>query len=100
MAVFHGKFIDCGFTLPFYKRMLRRQLTLEDMESVDQEYYQSLKWLLYVACQTQSLVFFLLLVSMHTPMLPGLPPWESGPLPAVLSSATSGAPAKRARLFV
>jgi hypothetical protein len=53
MAVFHGKFIDCGFTLPFYKRMLGRQLTLEDMESVDIEFHQSLKWLLYVAYRAE-----------------------------------------------
>ncbi|KNC87717.1 hypothetical protein SARC_00151 [Sphaeroforma arctica JP610] len=46
MAVFHGKFIDCGFTLPFYKKMLRKPLTLQDMEAVDPEYYQSLTWLL------------------------------------------------------
>eukprot|EP01134_Creolimax_fragrantissima_P003661 CFRG3661T1 len=46
MAVFHGKFIDCGFTLPFYKMMLRKPLTLRDMEGVDPEYYQSLTWLL------------------------------------------------------
>ena len=34
MAVFHGKFIDHGFTLPFYKKMLKKQITLKDMESV------------------------------------------------------------------
>eukprot|EP00123_Amoebidium_parasiticum_P018064 comp24090_c0_seq1/m.43425 comp24090_c0_seq1/g.43425 ORF comp24090_c0_seq1/g.43425 comp24090_c0_seq1/m.43425 type:complete len:807 (-) comp24090_c0_seq1:650-3070(-) len=46
MAIFHGRFIDVGFTMPFYKMMLGRTLTLEDMESVDPEHYSSLKWLL------------------------------------------------------
>eukprot|EP00124_Ichthyophonus_hoferi_P000436 Ihof_evm7s16 gene=Ihof_evmTU7s16 len=46
MAVFHGKFLDCGFTLPFYKRVLGRTLTLDDVEAVDPEYFTSLKWIL------------------------------------------------------
>ena len=31
-----------GFTLPFYKRMLNKKLTMKDIESVDPEYYNSL----------------------------------------------------------
>lgn len=44
MALYHGKFIDSGFTLPFYKRMLSKKLTIKDLESIDSEYYQSLLW--------------------------------------------------------
>ncbi|XP_076448930.1 NEDD4-like E3 ubiquitin-protein ligase WWP2 [Babylonia areolata] len=44
MALYHGKFIDSGFTLPFYKRMLNKKLTIKDLESIDPEYYQSLQW--------------------------------------------------------
>ncbi|KAK7504720.1 hypothetical protein BaRGS_00004206 [Batillaria attramentaria] len=44
MALYHGKFIDSGFTLPFYKRMLSKKLTIKDLESIDQEFYQSLQW--------------------------------------------------------
>jgi len=44
MALFHGKFIDKGFTLPFYKRILNRPLTMLDLRSVDEDFYNSLKW--------------------------------------------------------
>jgi len=45
MAIHHGKFIDNGFTLPFYKQMLSRPLGLKDVESVDLEYFKSLMWI-------------------------------------------------------
>ncbi|CAD5113695.1 DgyrCDS2857 [Dimorphilus gyrociliatus] len=45
MAVFHGKLIDGYFIRPFYKMMLGKSITLDDMESVDSEYYNSLKWI-------------------------------------------------------
>ena len=66
MALYHGKFIYSGFTMPFYKRMLNRQvprskstelilssliirpifrkLTMKDIESIDPEFYNSLIW--------------------------------------------------------
>ncbi|KAH9487763.1 WW domain containing E3 ubiquitin protein ligase 1 [Bulinus truncatus] len=44
MALYHGKFIDSGFTLPFYKRMLNKKLTIKDLETIDAEFYQSLLW--------------------------------------------------------
>ncbi|XP_056371626.1 E3 ubiquitin-protein ligase NEDD4-like, partial [Oenanthe melanoleuca] len=34
------------FIRPFYKMMLGKPITLKDMESVDSEYYNSLKWIL------------------------------------------------------
>ncbi|XP_012939741.1 E3 ubiquitin-protein ligase NEDD4 [Aplysia californica] len=45
MAVFHGKLLDAFFIRPFYKMMLRKQIMLNDMESVDSEYYNSLIWI-------------------------------------------------------
>uniref|UniRef100_A0A669E949 E3 ubiquitin-protein ligase n=1 Tax=Oreochromis niloticus TaxID=8128 RepID=A0A669E949_ORENI len=45
MALFHGKFIDTGFSLPFYKRILNKPLTLHDLESIDPEFYNSLMWI-------------------------------------------------------
>jgi atrophin-1 interacting protein 4 len=45
MALFHSKYIDSGFTLPFYKRLLNRPLTLVDLESVDPEFYNSIKYI-------------------------------------------------------
>ncbi|MBN3317057.1 WWP1 ligase, partial [Atractosteus spatula] len=44
-ALFHGKFIDTGFSLPFYKRMLNKKLTIKDLESIDPEFYNSLIWI-------------------------------------------------------
>ncbi|XP_071277739.1 NEDD4-like E3 ubiquitin-protein ligase WWP1 isoform X4 [Agelaius tricolor] len=44
-ALFHGKFIDTGFSLPFYKRMLSKKLTIKDLESIDTEFYNSLIWI-------------------------------------------------------
>lgn len=45
MALYHGKFIDNGFSLAFYKRMLGKNLTMHDLESLDPEFYSSLSWL-------------------------------------------------------
>ncbi|XP_041124016.1 NEDD4-like E3 ubiquitin-protein ligase WWP2 isoform X2 [Polyodon spathula] len=44
MALYHGKFIDTGFTLPFYKCMLNKKPTLKDLESIDPEFYNSIMW--------------------------------------------------------
>lgn len=62
MAIFHGHYIDAGFTLPFYKQLLGRKCTVEDMENVDPAFYKSMKWILendvssifddLVSCQT------------------------------------------------
>ncbi|XP_012865488.1 PREDICTED: E3 ubiquitin-protein ligase NEDD4 [Dipodomys ordii] len=46
MAVYHGKLLDGFFIRPFYKMMLQKPITLHDMESVDGEYYNSLRWIL------------------------------------------------------
>lgn len=46
MAVFHGKLLDAFFIRPFYKMMLQKPITLQDMESVDSEYFNSLMWIL------------------------------------------------------
>ncbi|CAF0861791.1 unnamed protein product [Rotaria sp. Silwood1] len=45
MALYHGKFIDNGFSLAFYKRMLGKTLTMHDLESLDPEFYNSLLWI-------------------------------------------------------
>ncbi|CAH8652960.1 unnamed protein product [Schistosoma bovis] len=42
MALFHGRCIDGGLTLAFYKQILKRKLTLEDLGHTDHSYYQSL----------------------------------------------------------
>ncbi|KAF7283441.1 hypothetical protein GWI33_000526 [Rhynchophorus ferrugineus] len=44
MALYHGRFIYSGFTMPFYKRMLGKKLVMKDIESIDPEFYNSLVW--------------------------------------------------------
>lgn len=46
MAVYHGKLLDAFFIRPFYKMMLGKAININDMESVDTEYFNSLKWIL------------------------------------------------------
>ncbi|KAI5698880.1 hypothetical protein M8J76_007233 [Diaphorina citri] len=46
IAVFHGHYIDGGFTTPFYKMLLNKPITLEDIEGVDPELHRSLTWIL------------------------------------------------------
>ena len=45
MSLYHGKLIDTGFSLPFYKKMLKKPLCLKDLESIDPTLYASLHWM-------------------------------------------------------
>ncbi|VDN50091.1 unnamed protein product [Dracunculus medinensis] len=42
IALFHGKLLDAFFIRPFYKMILGKPIALTDMESVDNEYFNSL----------------------------------------------------------
>ncbi|KXJ74214.1 hypothetical protein RP20_CCG014111 [Aedes albopictus] len=46
IAVFHNHVLDGGFTLPFYKQLLNKPITLNDIEDVDPELHRSLTWML------------------------------------------------------
>lgn len=46
LAVFNGKLIDGYFVRPFYKALLGLPPTLDDLQTVDPEYYRNLKWML------------------------------------------------------
>ncbi|KAK7112097.1 E3 ubiquitin-protein ligase SMURF2-like [Littorina saxatilis] len=46
MAIFHGHYLDGGFTMPFYKQLLSKAVTLDDLESVDPDLHRSLCWML------------------------------------------------------
>lgn len=46
IAVFHGHCLDAGFTLPFYKQLLNKPITLSDIEAVDPDLHRSLTWML------------------------------------------------------
>ncbi|BAO42260.1 e3 ubiquitin-protein ligase RSP5 [Kluyveromyces marxianus] len=46
LGVFHRRFLDAFFVGALYKMMLRKKVVLQDMEGVDSEVYNSLKWIL------------------------------------------------------
>ncbi|KAK0425020.1 hypothetical protein QR680_008987 [Steinernema hermaphroditum] len=45
IAIYHGKLLDAFFIRPFYKMLLGKPITLMDMESVDNEYFNSLVYI-------------------------------------------------------
>ena len=46
LAVCHGHYIDGGFVMPLYRLLLGKNVSLQHMEKVDEQYYNSLKWML------------------------------------------------------
>ncbi|KAK5778883.1 hypothetical protein RI543_003810 [Arxiozyma heterogenica] len=46
LGVFHRRFLDAFFVGALYKMMLRKKVVLQDMEGVDADVYNSLKWTL------------------------------------------------------
>lgn len=44
LAVFHQRFLDAFFVRSFYKMILNKKVVVDDMESVDAEFYRSLMW--------------------------------------------------------
>ena len=46
LAIFHQRFLDAFFVSSFYKLMLKKKVTLKDLESVDADLFRSLKWTL------------------------------------------------------
>ncbi|KAI6167088.1 hypothetical protein EDD17DRAFT_1752421 [Pisolithus thermaeus] len=46
LAIFHRHFVDAYFVASFCKTILRKKLTLSDLESVDTELRRSLTWML------------------------------------------------------
>lgn len=46
LAIFHRRFLDAHFIVSFYKMILKKKITLGDMESVDADYHRSLQWML------------------------------------------------------
>ncbi|RMJ21612.1 E3 ubiquitin-protein ligase [Aspergillus sp. HF37] len=46
LAIFHRRFLDSFFIGAFYKMMLRKRVTLHDMEGVDEDLHRNLAWTL------------------------------------------------------
>ncbi|RKF57434.1 putative e3 ubiquitin-protein ligase [Golovinomyces cichoracearum] len=45
-ALYEGRVLDCHFSRAVYKRILRKSVSVKDMESLDPDYYKSLIWML------------------------------------------------------
>ncbi|KAF9089451.1 hypothetical protein BGX23_006694 [Mortierella sp. AD031] len=46
LAIFHRRLLDAFFIVSFYKMILKKKVTLADLESVDADVYRNLNWLL------------------------------------------------------
>ena len=45
-ALYEGRVLDCHFSRAVYKRILGRNVSIKDMETLDLDYYKSLLWML------------------------------------------------------
>ncbi|KAI9820754.1 MAG: hypothetical protein M1827_005124 [Pycnora praestabilis] len=45
-ALYEGRVLDCHFSRAVYKRILGKQVSIKDMETLDLDYYKSLVWML------------------------------------------------------
>ena len=48
LGIFHRRFLDAYFIVSFYKIILKKKVTLADLESVDAELHRGMTWMLYV----------------------------------------------------
>lgn len=46
LAIFHRRFLDAYFIVSFYKIILQKKVTIDDLESVDAELFRGLRWML------------------------------------------------------
>jgi len=46
LGIFHRHFLDAYFIAPFYKMMLKKEVTLADLEGVDADLHRGLTWML------------------------------------------------------
>ena len=46
VCIFHRCLLDASFTVPFHKMILKKKVTLVDLESVDVELHRRLTWIL------------------------------------------------------
>ena len=48
LGIFHRRFLDAYFIVSFYKMILKKKVTLSDLESVDAELHRGMTWMLSV----------------------------------------------------
>jgi E3 ubiquitin-protein ligase NEDD4 len=46
LSIFHQRFLDAEFSASFRKMILKKKVTLVDLESVDAELHRGLTWML------------------------------------------------------
>jgi len=54
LGIFHRRFLDAYFIVSFYKMIIKKPVTLSDLESVDVELHRGMTWMLYVDFWVQS----------------------------------------------
>lgn len=57
LAIFHRRFLDAFFVSAFYKLILDKKVTMQDMEGVDAEYYKNLDWVMKNSVDELGLTF-------------------------------------------
>jgi E3 ubiquitin-protein ligase NEDD4 len=53
LGIFHRRFLDAYFIVSFYKMILKKKVTLSDLESVDAELHRGMTWML---CESITLI--------------------------------------------
>lgn len=46
LGIFHRRFLDAYFIVSFYKMILKKKVTLADLESVDAELHRGMTWMM------------------------------------------------------
>lgn len=58
LAIFHNRLIDAYFTPSFYKALLKKKITLQDLQGLDESSFNSVNWLLENCIENQTLELF------------------------------------------
>ena len=56
-ALFDGHLLECYFSKPLYKMMVGEDISFEDQQDLDNDYYRSCKWALENSVDDQELYF-------------------------------------------
>ena len=54
LCIFHRRFLDASLVVSFHKMILKKKITLADLESVDAELHRRLTRILYVSVNKRS----------------------------------------------
>ena len=58
LAIFHNRLIDAYFTPSFYKALLKKKITIQDLQGIDESSFNSINWMLENCIEEQQLELF------------------------------------------